>query len=385
MRPLFWIALPGDIPLPCLDQEPDGTPREPDGIRYFDLAGAARQCGKSEESLQKVFDNYLRDQIGILDERSTVEGEPAPIEPGALRVVPIEEESRPEPIDLSSLTAEQVRDAIRRRMAGIRPEHYAEFEIQMKDMGYEIIRRECYPVVQWNPDLKKDEVFCCATLAAVEQKVLSSGLSDGWVGPTLFAGPDGELKPIWTGEEPPTFCQVSLRRKGVAEPTVILLDWNEAAQYIMDASGKKRTRTLTSFWRERPKMALEKCAKMKAMRTAFRDVVGTVYIREELPELAARHQSGMERSTTMAAMRHLPRLATGHRAGPDEPTPESIDNETDLRVFIKSRWFLPDIAIDRAIRQARQTCETLETDNPQGFWQALLQTLAQRYNLKYTG
>lgn len=395
MKELFWIAMPGDFPLPCLDSAPDGTPREPDNITYFDLESASRQSGMSTDSLRRAFKNYMAEQLAIANTPAT---EPEEVSaPGELKFVSNEEENRSTSPnfddllkgDLSKLDAEVVRERVRQRMAGIKTEHYVQFAAMAKESGYDILRRECYPVVQWNPETKRDEVFCCATLSIVEQKMHASGLCDGWVGPALFGGADGEMRTTLPAGEQPSSCQVTLRRKGYAEPKVVVLQWDEAAQYITDARGNKDRSRLTQYWRERPKSALLKCAKMVAMRDLFRDVVGIVYVREELAELSQRHRDALpEPSTTLAGMKwkQLASMgSTAHNPVPPAGTPglelDIIDSEVDARVFLGNRG-LPEPVINRLINAALRDHGDQEDADPESFWTSLVEKAARDFALR---
>lgn len=252
----------------------------------------------------------------------------------------------------------------------------------MEKLGYDILSRECYPVLQYNEDTKRQEVVCCASLSAVESKMLASGLFDGWE-QTLFAGKDGELKALWTEEEPPYACQVTLWRKGIPRPVIELLKWDQCAQYTAD--GKR----LTTFWKERPLIALEKCAKMRAMRSQFRDVVGTVYVKEELHVLAKRHGDALaQQSTTQSGFRNrsLPNLGSTSRAETAEgSTSVSVDvvrTERDFRAVMRSRGLVQDFMLDNVVNQARKERGTWEDEDPEGFRRYAFEVAAKRYNVR---
>lgn len=369
MAPLFRFEPGVGSPIPCLDTSPDGAPRSADGVQYFDLESAAEKSGEGVDALRRAFESFERDLFGDTGPE-TAEPEQGP------RFVPIDQE---QPISEPPITEFKgdVRDRVRQRMAGaISPELYAAFKEQMESLGYDILRRECYPMLQLNEETKQQEVVCCATLAAVEQKVLASGFFDGWE-PTRYGGVDGELKTLWLDQEPPLCAQVTLWRKGVVRPTVEIARWDQVAQY----SGEGRSRKLTAFWRERPMAALEKCAKMKAMRSLFRDYVGSVYVREELAELSRRQSSSLpQASTTLSGHRNRPLPDVGESGAAVEV--ETVANEVDARLVMRSRGLVQDFMVDKVIQQARRERGSLEEECPEQFWAHALEIAARRYGMR---
>lgn len=375
MDPLFKISH-SNLPVPVLAKDAAGVIREPDGVTYFDLDGAAAASGLPRESLERVYAVFVDDITG---------GPPAAEAEMGPRFVSIEDEQREAApiIELKDIDANDVRERVRRRMAGeMPPELYEDFKEQMKDLGYDIVRRECYPVLQYNEETKRNEVVCCATLAAVEAKVLASGLCDGW-DPILYAGPDGELRPMWLDDKnPPYLVQATVYRKGQSRPTVAVMRWDQCAQFVQNDKGERR---LTQYWRERPVLAIEKCAKMKAMREGFRDVVGTVYAREELHVLSGRHQSMIQQSSTLSGLRHraLPNLgSTSQNDGEPRVEVEAVRTEEAFRSMMRSRGLVQDFMINNVIAQAKKDWRGDEDVDPEAFWTYAAELAGKRYGVR---
>ena len=74
----------------------------------------------------------------------------------------------------------------------------------------------------------------------------------------------------------PEWCRVKAYKKGIAEPTVATIYFEEFCPALWDNA--------RLFWAKMPRAQLEKCAKARAIRTAYPDL-GGLYIPEELERM----------------------------------------------------------------------------------------------------
>jgi phage recombination protein Bet len=85
---------------------------------------------------------------------------------------------------------------------------------------------------------------------------------------------DGQDEPEYGVEDGQRFCKVKVYRKDWARPAVGVAYFNEFVQHKKDGS-------VTKFWRQMPKHMHAKCAEALAIRKAFPEDTGGLYIAEE--------------------------------------------------------------------------------------------------------
>lgn len=103
----------------------------------------------------------------------------------------------------------------------------------------------------------------------------------------------------------PEWCRVKAYKKGIAEPTVATIYFEEFCPALWD-----NTRL---FWAKMPRAQLEKCCKARVLRTAYPDL-GGLYIPEEMGRIDEEltpggrqivHEAGVQAGTHEAAQRVL--------------------------------------------------------------------------------
>ena len=92
---------------------------------------------------------------------------------------------------------------------------------------------------------------------------------------------DGQDEPVYGEDEAGKFCKVKVYRK----------DWSPTrgavgVAYENEFIQKKKDGTVTSFWARMPRLMLAKCAEALAIRKAFPEDTGGLYISEEMPEIS---------------------------------------------------------------------------------------------------
>lgn len=93
---------------------------------------------------------------------------------------------------------------------------------------------------------------------------------------------DGQDEPEYGTDDAGPFCKVKVYRK----------DWSSnryamGIAYLSEFIQKKKDGTVTSFWQRMPRLMLAKCAEALAIRKAFPEDTGGLYISEEMPEQSA--------------------------------------------------------------------------------------------------
>ena len=92
--------------------------------------------------------------------------------------------------------------------------------------------------------------------------------------PVQFLGEeDDKWFDVWDKDEPPRAARIGVYIKGVPHPTMAVATWKQSAKYD---KGKLR-----DIWEAYGPDMLEKCALAKAVRRAFPDDAGGLYIAEE--------------------------------------------------------------------------------------------------------
>jgi phage recombination protein Bet len=96
----------------------------------------------------------------------------------------------------------------------------------------------------------------------------------------FWSGPEGEWKTEWLAEENPAAAKCIVYHKHRKQPEVAIARWFSYVGQTWDPD--KRQWVVTDFWSKMPDYMLGKVAKAAALRGAFPDPLGNVYIREEL-------------------------------------------------------------------------------------------------------
>jgi len=109
-----------------------------------------------------------------------------------------------------------------------------------------------------------------------------TGNYDGCI--VSWAGPDEEWKPQWLNEETyPAAARCEVHHKRRKLPEVAIARWSG---FVQQQWNKQTNRwEIGEFWADKPDYMLAKCAKAHALRGAFPDELGGMYITEELEHL----------------------------------------------------------------------------------------------------
>jgi phage recombination protein Bet len=96
----------------------------------------------------------------------------------------------------------------------------------------------------------------------------------------FWCGSDGAWKSEWVSDEFPTAAKCIVYHKKHAKPEIAIARWSSYAGQIYNYTTKQWE--VSDFWARMPDYMLGKVAKAAALRGAFPDQTGGVYIHEEL-------------------------------------------------------------------------------------------------------
>lgn len=130
---------------------------------------------------------------------------------------------------------------------------------------------------------------------------------------------DGQSEPVYGEDEAGKFCKVTVYRK----------DWSPGrgatgVAYLSEFIQKKKDGTVTRFWVQMPRLMLAKCAEALAIRKAFPEDTGGLYIGEEMREEKEEHAP--RQPPAVEAEKHPPSLPPS--MPPVEAEPQGVEVET---------------------------------------------------------
>ena len=371
MLPLFKVTPDLALPAPVLRTHPeDGSPRSEDGHTFISAAEAGKLCGKTEEQMNAMWERSMRDFVATTEDEASDEKKD---------------------VDWTKLSDEERRDRVRRiRCGGLREEFYQMFLTQAQAFGYDVDRGECYPRVVRNSDSGADEIVCVAKLEMLERRVLASGLFNGMEGP-FFRAADGQWDQVWVDTEtPPYACMVRIYRKGLEIPLEVVTLYHETVPEAQTRDGESK---IPWFWEMRPVFMLKVRTLAEAFRKQYRDVIGNVYIAEELPTMQAsprRARPGRRASSAPLDGPNAdgsfgaPAGQLGRRGNFNDHRDElgdvaygddalgSINNERIARAALAKIGMPHKSEQDNYIHRARVRYGTAEDDSPEMFWQLVV-------------
>ncbi len=96
----------------------------------------------------------------------------------------------------------------------------------------------------------------------------------------LWCGKDGAWKDVWLGKEYPAAAKVGVWRKDFREPTYGVANFDAFAPTYDDGN-------LSGLWPKMFALMIAKCAEAQALRKAFPQELGSLYISEEMDQAPA--------------------------------------------------------------------------------------------------
>lgn len=121
------------------------------------------------------------------------------------------------------------------------------------------------------------EVVIIVTIQALRDIAESTGDLTGRIGPE-WCGADGVWRNVWLEGTPPAAARVGINRKGRDRTVWGVCNWDAFAQWkIVDGE-----LVIDEFWGKMGPHMLGKCAEATAIRAAFSQRCGGLYVREEM-------------------------------------------------------------------------------------------------------
>jgi hypothetical protein len=243
MSPLFQFVEGYPFPVPSVTDQ--GEPIEADGVETFTVEQAAIKSGHHSPNVLR--EGWRRTFMAIAGEVEDAE-----------RGVP----------ELDELRDKVIRTRV---CSGLTDDQYAEILMQAKSMGVDLTSGKVWVSTIVEERTGEERAVLCAKLEFLQERVLMSPAFNGY-GTYSYRALDGEWKDRW--DDPinqPHEIRYTIRRKGHDDPTIVYGLWSEVVRNH-------------SMWRDKPRFMFEKCVEAKALRKAFRDVLGNLYLQEELPD-----------------------------------------------------------------------------------------------------
>lgn len=144
-----------------------------------------------------------------------------------------------------------------------------------KNTGLDPFKKQVYLLPFWNGELKRFVFSAITSIDGLRSLAETTGEYDGQSEP-IWIDKDGKEYKVWTSDNYPFACKISVFKKGVKNPTV-------GVAYF-DMFAKEKDGKYTGFWNKPTKAAhmIAKCAEALALRKAFPSKLSGLYVHEEM-------------------------------------------------------------------------------------------------------
>jgi len=153
-----------------------------------------------------------------------------------------------------------------------------EFELFMavaSQSGLNPFARQIYAIKRYDHQTKSEVMTPQVSIEGLRLTAERCAAYQGQTAPE-WCGKDGEWKDIWLDSDPPAGARVGVYREDRRDPIWGVVLYSEVCQRKKDGSP-------TKFWKDAPANQLSKCAEAAAIRRAFPQYAGKLYIDDEMP------------------------------------------------------------------------------------------------------
>lgn len=242
MEPTFTFIGTSTAYVAILPKDETGGIIEPDGVTYFSLAQASERAGVAPDVLGAAWSAHFAQYDG--------------------------EDLRPAEADSDRIRQREA--YIERLLAGFTANQRDDILTQARELGYDLVRGDCYPAIVEDSDGKRRGVIAVKLATMLDRVARSRELNGGPV--FEYRLPSGE----WVPDMPPKAiaCRAAFYRVGFERPWVV--------ERLLDNVMKD-----TWYWREYETEALRKCTYAAGVRETLPHIIGQVYEPSELSEKKA--------------------------------------------------------------------------------------------------
>lgn len=172
------------------------------------------------------------------------------------------------------------------------------FEI-CKMTGLNPFTKQIYLMPFWDDEAKKYSHAVVTGIDGLRSLAMDTGEYDGQSEP-IWIDKDGREYRVWTLNENPYACKISVYKKGVKNPTVGIAYFDMYAKTKQDKNTGKYF--YTGFWSKPSKAAhmIAKCAEALALRKAFPAKLSGIHIEEEFDgatKTGSKYETGITTQT----------------------------------------------------------------------------------------
>lgn len=168
-------------------------------------------------------------------------------------------------------------DLIRNQIApDATPEELMLFLQVASSRGLDPFRKHIYAVARWDSQKRKNVTAYQVSIDGLRLIAERSGKYEGQVGP-FWCGSDGIWHDVWLQDTPPLAAKIGVLKAGFREPLFATARYSTYVQTTRE--GKP-----TKFWASMPEVMIAKVAEAAALRRAFPEEAGGLYVTEEMDQ-----------------------------------------------------------------------------------------------------
>lgn len=156
------------------------------------------------------------------------------------------------------------------------PEELMLFLQVASSRGLDPFRKHIYAVSRWDSQKRKNVTAYQVSIDGLRLIAERSGKYEGQVGP-VWCGQDGIWHDVWLQDTPPLAAKIGVLKRGFREPLFAVAKFSTYVQTTKEGRP-------TKFWASMPEVMIAKVAEAAALRRAFPEEAGGLYVTEEMDQ-----------------------------------------------------------------------------------------------------